>query len=37
MRTITNTYYQIIDEQAINDQRMVCSCLDVCKSDEIEF
>lgn len=37
MRTITNTYYQIIDEQAINDQRMVCSCSGVCESDEIDF
>lgn len=37
MRTITNTYYQIIDEQAIDNQRMVCSCFSVCKSDEIDF
>ena len=37
MRTITNTYYQIIDEQAIDNQRMVCSCFDACKSDEIDF
>lgn len=37
MRTITNTYYQIINEQAIDNQRMVCSCFGVCESDEIDF
>lgn len=37
MRTITNTYYQIIDEQAIDNQQMVCSCFGICESDEIYF
>lgn len=37
MRTITNTYYQIIDEQAIDNQQMVCSCFCICESDEIDF
>lgn len=37
MRTITNTYYQIIDEQAIDNQRMVCSYFGICESDEIDF
>lgn len=37
MRTITNTYYQIIDEQAIGNQQMVCSCFGICESDEIDF
>lgn len=37
MRTITNTYYQIIDEQAIDNQRMVCFCFGICESDEIDF
>lgn len=34
MRTITNTYYQIIDEQAIDNQIMVCSCFGIC--DEVD-
>lgn len=37
MRTITNTYYQIIDEQVIDNQQMVCSCFGMCESDEIDF
>ena len=37
MRTITNTYYQIIDKQAIDNQQMVCSCFGICESDEIDF
>lgn len=37
MRTITNTYYQIINEQAIDNQQMVCSCFDICEIDEIDF
>lgn len=37
MRTITNTYYQIIDEQAIDNQQMVCSCFSMGESDEIDF
>lgn len=37
MRTITNTYYQIIDEQAIDNQQMVCSWFGICESDEIDF
>lgn len=37
MRTITNTYYQIIDEQAIDNQQMVCSCFGIYESDEIDF
>ena len=37
MRTITNTYYQIIDEQAIDNQQMVCSSFGICESAEIDF
>lgn len=35
MRIYNYTYQD--NEQAIDNQRMVCSCFGVCKSDEIDF